>query len=82
MKARKKKESKNKKKKISPAKAAEDEARRDHHHEGHGARRGREVAHERGVVVGVGEGGLELGLPGDLKRENCFFVFFFFFFLP
>ena len=31
---------------------------------------GAEVAHEGGVRVGVGEGGLELGLPRHLKHTE------------
>ena len=53
------------------ARLAEDEARQQHHDERDGAGRGREVAHERGVVVGVGELRLDLALPRDLHQVDA-----------
>mmetsp|Transcript_19634 Transcript_19634/g.59394 ORF Transcript_19634/g.59394 Transcript_19634/m.59394 type:complete len:333 (-) Transcript_19634:996-1994(-) len=54
----------------TPAELAEHEAGQQHHGERDGASSRREVAHEGGVVVGVGELLLDLRLPGHLHQVD------------
>mmetsp|Transcript_21540 Transcript_21540/g.59697 ORF Transcript_21540/g.59697 Transcript_21540/m.59697 type:complete len:461 (+) Transcript_21540:646-2028(+) len=55
---------------CTPAKLAEDDAGQKHHGEGHCTSGCAEVTHEAGVVVGVGELGLDLRLPGHLHQVD------------
>ena len=54
----------------APAELSEDEARNNHEHERHRSGGGGEVAHEHGVVVGVGVLRLNLGLPRHLDEVD------------